>query len=108
MAASHVVSYLVDNETVAQFEIEPVAGFVPAGRGDVAGKVWDAAGPAVEAAHKLLDRIKELRPDGVDIKFGVKVSGTAHWIVARAATEGSFEVTLSWRPTAAPAGAASR
>jgi hypothetical protein len=26
------------------------------------------------------------------------VTGTANWLVAKAATEGNFEVTLSWSP----------
>ncbi|GAB3934514.1 hypothetical protein GCM10027614_07660 [Micromonospora vulcania] len=46
----------------------------------------------------MLDRVRELAPDGVEVKFGVKVTGTANWLVAKAATEGNFEVTLSWSP----------
>lgn len=109
MTSSHVVSYRVDNETVAQFEIEPADGFVPAATNDVIGRVWDAAGPAVEAAKTLLDRVKQLGPDGVEVKFGVKVTGTASWLVARVTTEGSFEVTLTWQPprlVSPPSGAA--
>ncbi len=99
MAPSQVVAYRVDDETVVQFEIDPVAGFTPAGSGEVAGRVWDAAGPAIDAARALLDRVKLLNPHGVEVKFGVKVTGTTSWLVARVATEGSFEVTLSWQPS---------
>ena len=35
-------------------------------------------------------------PDSVEVKFGIKVTGTADWLVAKAATEGNFEVTLKW------------
>lgn len=95
-----IVKYAVDGTTVAQFEIDPGDGFVPAGAGDVVGKVREAAAPAIEAARVLLERARELSPDGVQVKFGVKVTGTATWLVARAATEGNFEVTLSWQPGA--------
>lgn len=98
--SSEVVRYQVDEKTVAQFEIEPVEGFQPAGAGDIAGRVREAAGPAVEAARELLVQIKELAPDGVQVKFGIKVTGTANWLVAKVATEGNFEVTLTWQPSA--------
>jgi hypothetical protein len=93
-----IVTYDVDGSTVAQFEIDPVDGFVPAGAGNVLGKVRDAAGPAIEAARELLEQARTLSPQGVQVKFGVKVTGTANWLVARAATEGNFEVTLTWQP----------
>jgi hypothetical protein len=96
--SSEVVRYRVDEDTVAQFEIEPVPGFRPAGIGDIAGTIKDSVGPAVDAAKVILDEIKELAPHGVQVKFGVKVTGTANWLVAKAATEGNFEVTLSWQP----------
>jgi ribosomal protein S5 len=99
MVSSQVVTYEVDDAgTVASFEIEPVEGFVPAGIGDIAGSVTAAIEPAVAAARAVLARVRELSPEGVQVKFGVKVTGTANWLVAKAATEGSFEVTLSWSP----------
>jgi hypothetical protein len=99
LVSPEIVTYDVDGSTVAQFEIDPVDGFVPAGAGGVLGKVRDAAAPAIQAARELLDQARELSPDGVQVKFGVKVTGTANWLVARAATEGNFEVTLTWNPT---------
>jgi hypothetical protein len=97
--ASEVVRYRVDPGTVAEIEIEPVSGHRPAGGvGDLAGTVKEAVGPSVAAAKVLLDQVKEIAPDAVEVKFGVKVTGTAHWVVAKAATEANFEVTLSWGP----------
>jgi hypothetical protein len=93
-----VVRYQVGDKTVALFEIEPTAGFQPAGAGDIAGRVREAAAPALEAARELLDEVRELAPDAVQVKFGVKVTGTANWLIAKAATEGNFEVTLTWQP----------
>jgi hypothetical protein len=99
--SSEIVRYEIDSETVAKFEIEPTPGFHPAGPRDVAGKVWDAAGPAVEAAMAVMERVKKMSPDAVEISFGIKVTGTMDWIVAKAATEGNFQITLSWQPGAA-------
>jgi Trypsin-co-occurring domain 1 len=96
--SSEVVRYRVDEDTIAQFEIEPLPGFRPAGTGDIAGTIKASVGPAVEAAKVILDQLKQIAPDSVEVKFGVKVTGTANWLVAKAATEGNFEVTLSWRP----------
>jgi hypothetical protein len=102
--SSEVVRYQVDDKTVALFEIEPLAGFQPAGVGDMAGWVREAAAPSIEAARELLEQVKDLAPDAVQVKFGVKVTGTANWVVAKAATEGNFEITLSWQPGAAAGG----
>ncbi|MEQ4303694.1 CU044_2847 family protein [Plantactinospora sp. B6F1] len=95
---SEVVRYQVDDKTVALIEVEPPAGFQPAGVGDVAGWVREAAAPALAAAKELLEQVKAVSPDAVEVKFGVKATGTANWVVARATTEGNFEVTLHWHP----------
>lgn len=96
--STEVVTYQVDESTTVSFEIEPTPGFRQAGAGEIAGKVRDAVGPAVEAAKVVLDKAKEACPDQIEVKFGVKVTGTANWLIAKAATEASFEVTLSWSP----------
>jgi Trypsin-co-occurring domain 1 len=98
MAAGQVVTYAVGDGVVVGFEIEPVEGFVPAGADEVAGRVRSAVEPAVAAARAVLGRVRELSPDGVEVEFGVKVTGTANWLVVKAATEGNFEVTLSRSP----------
>ena len=93
-----VATYKVDDSTTVMFEVEPSADFRPAGPGQVAGRVQEAVGPAVEAAKAVLDKVKDLGPDQVEVKFGVKVSGGAQWLVAKAAGEASFEITLTWSP----------
>jgi hypothetical protein len=93
-----VVSYRVDESTVVRFEVEPTADFRAAGPDQIAGRVREAVEPAVEAAKAVLDKLKEIGPDQVELKFGIKVSGGANWLFARAATEGNFEITLSWSP----------
>jgi hypothetical protein len=95
--SSQVVKYRVGESTVVEFEIAPAPGYQPAGVEQVVGKVRDAVGPAVDAARDLLDKLKEARPDEVQVTFGIKVSGKATWLVAQAAADGNFSVTLTWR-----------
>ena len=98
MSGSQIVTYSVDPEQTVGIEITPVEGFVPVGIDDIAGHVTDAARSAITAARIVLAQAGTLAPDTVQIKFGVKVTGTANWIVAKAATEGNFEITMTWRP----------
>lgn len=102
MAPTQVVTYGVDDDVIVSVEIEPVEGFAPAGVDEIAGQVRAAVQPAVAAARAVLEQAKALAPSAVQVKFGVKVTGTANWLVAKAATEGNFEVTLSWNPEARP------
>ena len=94
--SSQVVTYRVDEATTVKLEIEPTEGFQPAGPGEVLGRVQEAVAPAVEAAKAVLEKLKEARPDEIEVKFGVKASGEAKWLVAKAAGEANFEVTLTW------------
>jgi Trypsin-co-occurring domain 1 len=93
---SEVVTYQLDDSATVKFETEPPEGFRPAAPGEVLGRIRDAVDPAVEAAKIVLDKIKEAQPDQVEVTFGIKASGTANWLVAKAASEGNFEVTLTW------------
>ena len=45
----------------------------------------------------LLDKVRESHPDQVEVRFAVTVTGTVHWLIAKAATEDNFEVTLTWK-----------
>jgi hypothetical protein len=102
---SQVVTYALDDETTVSFEIDPPPGFSPVSANEVVGQVQRAVEPAVRAAMTVLDKVRQARPDEVEVKFGLKVSGRMDWLVAKAATEGNFEVTLRWTgPTAAPNG----
>ncbi|TDD75367.1 hypothetical protein E1293_28420 [Actinomadura darangshiensis] len=92
-----VARYELDDGTRVAFEIVPGDGFRPAGAADVAGRVRDAVDPAVRAARVVLERLKEAAPDEVEVKFGIKVSGKANWVVAKASTDANFEVKLVWR-----------
>lgn len=98
---SRVVRYSVGPDTTVQFEIEPLAGYQPAGAAEVVGEIKTAVEPAVRAAQVVLEKVRDIGPKQVEVKFGIKVSGTANWLVAKAATEGNFEITLTWEPGAA-------
>lgn len=97
---TQVITYRLDDGTTVQFEVEPSPGFRPAGPREIAGRVRDAVAPAIEAAKTVLDKVKEARPDEVELRFGIKVSGGANWLVAKAVGESSFEVTLTWHKDA--------
>src|SRR5437667_10277248 len=99
---TEIAEYQLDDSTVVGFEIEPGDGWHQAGTKELAGQVRKAVTPAVESAKAVLEQVKEIAPDGIEVKFGVKVTGEANWIVATAATEGSFEITLSWIPGFGP------
>jgi phage tail sheath gpL-like len=93
---THLATYQLDDTTTVMFEVESADGFRPAGPGQVAGKVREAVGPTIQAAKEVLDKVQELRPHEVEVAFGVKVSGGAQWLIAKAAGEASFEITLRW------------
>ncbi|WBB57223.1 CU044_2847 family protein [Verrucosispora sp. WMMD573] len=98
-----MVRYQVDDKTVALIEVEPPPGFQPAGTGDVAGWVRESAAPAVAAARELLEQVKAAAPDVVEVRFGIKATGTANWVIAKATGEANFEVTLTWHGGGSPA-----
>jgi hypothetical protein len=91
-----IVSYQLDDSTTVQFEVEPPPGFRPAGAEEIAGRVREAVAPAVAAAKTVLDKVKEAQPDRVELRFGIKVSGGADWLVAKSAAELNFEISLTW------------
>jgi hypothetical protein len=103
--ASQIVRYTVHESMVAAFVVDPDewGGWQDAGvrPGTVVGAVKDAVEPAIEAARVVLDKIRELNPGTVEVKFGIAVSGGANWGIAKASAEGTFEVTLTWSPDAA-------
>jgi predicted neutral ceramidase superfamily lipid hydrolase len=94
---SEVAHYTLDDGTAVAFEIAPASGYRPAGAADTLSRVREAVTPAVEAARVVAEQVRAAAPDEVEVKFGVKVSGEANWWIAKAATEATFEVTLTWK-----------
>ncbi|MGW0865639.1 CU044_2847 family protein [Streptomyces sp. NPDC002611] len=104
----HVVSYMLDEQTTVGFEIEAGDDFRPVGAEQTVARVREAVQPAVQAARSVLDQLAAMKPGEIQLKFGIKVSGTANWLVAKAATEANFEVTLTWRDTETSPGPAAQ
>lgn len=91
------VRYALDEHTMVAFEIEPPPGFQQAGAHELVGDLGEALAPAVMGARAVLDKVKESGPDEVQVRFGIKVSGTMNWLIARAAADGNFEVVVAWK-----------
>ena len=67
------VSYALDDGTVVGFETTPVDGWVEVGADDVIALISDAIDPLVVGALEILERLKAIGPDEIEVKFGVKV-----------------------------------
>ncbi len=102
------MSYLVEfpvagNETViVEMDDEQLAGFAPAAvsPGEVAARASESFEAAVDkllpTVRAIGDRMKQLAPDELTVALGVKLTAEAGVIVARAAGEANFTVTLRW------------
>lgn len=92
-----VVEYAVDDRTVVQLEIAPAPGMLASTR------VWirDAAAPAFASAAVLLEEARGTSADKVEIRFGLKATGDASWMISRAPEDANFEIRLTWAPASA-------
>ncbi|MER7704062.1 CU044_2847 family protein [Kitasatospora sp. NPDC097605] len=88
-------------------------GVAPAGRGGLeraGATVRDSLHTVVDTASDVIDAFRALprRPDGIEVKFGVKLDASVGVILAGGSTGVHFEVTLRWSPEdlAAEAGSA--
>jgi hypothetical protein len=52
-----------------------------------------------DAASSALDQLRSMssRPDGIEIRFGVKLTAQAGAVIAKTGGEGTFEVKLVWK-----------
>lgn len=62
----------------------------------------EGARAAAESALRVF-RDGRLKPDAVEIEFGVKLTAEAGAVIAKSAVEGHLVVKLSWAPRSAPA-----
>ncbi|MET9114191.1 CU044_2847 family protein [Streptomyces longwoodensis] len=68
-----------------------------------ASRTFEGALEGVRAAAESALRVfrdGSLRPDGVEIEFGVKLSAETGAIIAKGTAEGHLVVKLSWNPAA--------
>jgi hypothetical protein len=54
------------------------------------------------AASAALTQFRDLGPDEVELKFGVKLDAQAGAVIARTGLQGQFEVKLKWLRDGAP------
>ncbi|MEU5280195.1 CU044_2847 family protein [Streptomyces asoensis] len=86
-------------------EARPGSRLVARGDGAVqATRTFEGALEGVRAAAESALRVFRdgtLRPDGVEIEFGVKLAAETGAIIAKGTAEGHLVVRLTWSPTPA-------
>lgn len=71
-----------------------------------AGRTFDSALTGIRSAAEsalAVFRDGALKPDGVELEFGVRITAEAGAVIAKSAVEGHMVVKLSWSPGATPA-----
>lgn len=98
---------LEDGSTV-YFESADGGLVCPRGRGEPevvdAGKLGDRLQQIAKAAGEVANSMRStLAADGMQLQFGVKVTGEAGvWCFSRVSGEGSISVTLTWKSSPSP------
>ncbi|WP_406384769.1 CU044_2847 family protein [Streptomyces sp. NBC_01618] len=70
-----------------------------------AGRTFDSALTGIRSAAEsalAVFRDGALKPDGVELEFGVKITAEAGAVIAKSAVEGHLVVKLSWSPGTTP------
>lgn len=103
-----VVEFTTDDGAVVAVEAveeqRPGSRLVARGDGTVrAARTFEGALEGVRSAAESALRVFRdgaLRPDGVEIEFGVKLAAETGAIIAKGTTEGHLVVRLTWSPSA--------
>lgn len=102
------MAYLVEfpvaggEKVVVEMDDEQLGGFTPAAvsPGEVAVTAADSFESAIDrllpAVRAVGDRMNELAPDEWTVALGVKLTAEAGVVIAKAAGEANFTVTLKW------------
>lgn len=82
-------------------EREPGFASVPRGDGvfaDAKERFEDALQNVRDAAQSALATLRagELKPDTLELEFGVKLNAAAGAVIAKTSAEGHFKVTMTW------------
>ncbi|MFI2199871.1 CU044_2847 family protein [Streptomyces sp. NPDC020192] len=111
---SRLVEFTTEDGAVVRVETaDGAGGNRPVSRGedtvDRAARTFeDALDHVRAAAHAALRVFRDgsLRPDSVELEFGVKLTAEAGAVIAKGTAEGQLVVRLSWTPQAghAPSG----
>lgn len=102
----HVVELPLDDGEVVLVEVDDAESAQLERVGRTATAVYDATEtlqdalrrtkPAVQA---VVRQMRELAPDKITLKFGVKLTAAAGVVIAHAASEANFEVSVEWNAT---------
>lgn len=87
--------------TLIGIEIDAVPGQRPAGFAETITARWDDASKAIQtmamAVHSTLNNFsKDIRPQTVEVEFGLKLSGEADWVIGKAGGEAHIDVKFSY------------
>src|SRR3712207_3179378 len=99
---SEIVRFGLDDKNTVLVEVDAdTTGIERVSRGhdgvlDAGRRLTDALGSVRDAAEASVQVLHTLSPDGLELEFGVKLTGEAGAIIARTAAEGHFTVKLSW------------
>ncbi|MFF3844254.1 CU044_2847 family protein [Streptomyces sp. NPDC002328] len=107
-----VVEFKTDDGSVVAVEAvaeqRPGSRLVARGDGTVqAARTFEGALEGVRSAAESALRVFRdgaLRPDGVEIEFGVKLAAETGAIIAKGTAEGHLVVRLTWSPAGTDAG----
>lgn len=92
--------YTLPDGTVVRFEFDPGdEGFHPVAADGIVGQLEPAVAPLIAGARLVLEKVRDASPATVAVTFGVKVNGSMNWLIAKAATEANFAITLTWSST---------
>lgn len=100
---SRYVEFTLSDDSIVVIETdEDESGVVKAGLGDTIERAGGIFEQAIENARKsamvIVDKMRELGPDEVEVTFGLKVSGElGNIVVAKAGVEANYSVKLRWK-----------
>ncbi|MER5598014.1 CU044_2847 family protein [Streptomyces sp. NPDC002265] len=95
-AESFVTFTTLDGEDV-RVEIEPSHDdFMPVSAERSIGRVERMFRPALTVAGEAIREARELRPDEVTVRLGIKVTGAGGAVISKSVNDCHFEITLSW------------
>ncbi|MEO8282795.1 MAG: CU044_2847 family protein [Pseudarthrobacter sp.] len=90
-----VLVEVADNSYGVDHPARNEQGILDAGR-----RLEDALASVRPAAKAVVEAMRELAPEEMEIEFGVKLAGNAGAVIARNSADGHFILRMSW--SAAP------
>ena len=95
--AGPFVTYTTNRGDNVRLEIEPSGdGFMPVSGERPLGGLTDLFRPVFSAVEALVWEAREVHPDEVTVRFGIKLTGGGQAIVSKNVNDSNFEISLSW------------